>query len=68
MVEYEWKLFFACDRGDRLEIIGDMSIGDTKSIIGLYTILAVLRELADWIRATFEPWFRQTLASVSRTE
>ncbi|KAJ4215697.1 hypothetical protein NW759_009557 [Fusarium solani] len=68
VVEHEWKLFFAYDRGDRLEIIGDMSIGDTKSIIGLYTILAVLRELADWIRATFEPWFRQTLASVTRTE
>lgn len=67
VVEHEWKLFFAYDRGDHLEIIGDMSIGDTKSIIGLYTILAVLRQLAEWIRSTFEPWFIRTLASLTST-
>lgn len=47
-VEHEWKILFACDHETHLDVIGDMSIGDTKSIIGLYTIIAILRELAKW--------------------
>lgn len=43
----EWKLIFACDRGDRLELLGEVPIGDTSTLLGLYTIVAVLHELAD---------------------
>jgi hypothetical protein len=63
VVEHEWKLFFACDRGDRLEIVGDMSIGDTKSLIGLYTVVAVLRVLAKWTRNDFKDWISRFLQS-----
>lgn len=45
VVEHEWKLFFAYDNRDRLDIVGDMSIGDTKSLVGLHTMMAVLRVL-----------------------
>ncbi|KAJ2891596.1 hypothetical protein MKZ38_000187 [Zalerion maritima] len=65
VVEHEWKIFFACDRGDRLEIIGDMSIGDTKTLLGLYTIISVLRELADWVEGPFRTWFAGVLISAS---
>ncbi|KAH6983682.1 hypothetical protein BKA56DRAFT_483122, partial [Ilyonectria sp. MPI-CAGE-AT-0026] len=55
-VEHNWKLFFACDRGDRLEVVGEMSVGDTNTLIGLYTIVAVVRELANWVDSTFREW------------
>ncbi|OAA55140.1 hypothetical protein ISF_08061 [Cordyceps fumosorosea ARSEF 2679] len=53
----DWKLLFACDRGgEGLEILGDFSIGETSSLLGLYTIVAVLQELADWVEVTFRKW------------
>ncbi|KAH6881068.1 hypothetical protein B0T10DRAFT_494742 [Thelonectria olida] len=61
IVEHDWKLFFACDRGDRLEIVGEMSVGDTSTLIGLYTIVAVLRQLADWVDSTFRNWIIDAL-------
>jgi hypothetical protein len=45
IVEHNWVLSFACDRGDRLEIVGEMTLGETASLKGLYTLIAVLREL-----------------------
>ncbi|KAH7123388.1 hypothetical protein B0J13DRAFT_566540 [Dactylonectria estremocensis] len=60
-VEHNWKLFFACDRGDRLEVVGEMSVGDTNTLIGLYTIVAVVRELANWVDSTFRKWIIDTL-------
>lgn len=55
-VEHGWKILFACDHETHLDVIGDMSIGDTKSITGLYTIIAVLRELAKWSLTEFREW------------
>ncbi|KAM3426250.1 hypothetical protein NHJ13734_009562 [Beauveria thailandica] len=52
----EWKLLFACDRGGSLEILGNVSIGGTSTLLGLYTIVAVLHELADWVETTFRQW------------
>jgi hypothetical protein len=60
-VEQNWKLFFACDRGDHLEVVGEMSVGDTNTLIGLYTIVAVVRELANWVDSTFRNWIIDTL-------
>lgn len=37
--------FFAYDRGDHLEVVGEMSIGETSTLISLYTIVAALRDL-----------------------
>ncbi|KAB5511554.1 hypothetical protein GE09DRAFT_1209246 [Coniochaeta sp. 2T2.1] len=49
IVGYTWVLSFACDRGDRLEIVGEMTLGETATLKGLYTLVAALRELAGWI-------------------
>lgn len=37
----EWKLLFGCDRGDSLEILGDVPIGEIS---------------ADWIDESFRKW------------
>ena len=44
------------------EILGSMRIGNTESIHGIYTILAVLRQVADWIEVTFRAWVEGMVA------
>lgn len=60
-IEHTWVLSFVCERGDRLEIVGDMPLDDTRSLLGSYTLLAVVRELGDWIQGLF-PVMDQRLA------
>lgn len=55
-LEHDWKLFFGCDRGDYLEMVGDLSAGDTKSLIGAYILLEVMREIARYIVSTYKQW------------
>jgi hypothetical protein len=45
----------------RLEIQGEVLIGNTADIVGLYTLLWSLRALAEWSEETFEPWFRREI-------
>lgn len=54
-----WNLSFACDRGDRIEIIGEHSIGDTRTLLGLYTIVAVIQELGHWMSTTYRNWLEE---------
>ncbi|KAH6868975.1 hypothetical protein B0T10DRAFT_569138 [Thelonectria olida] len=59
VMEHDWRLLFACDRGDRIEVLEDISIGDTKSLIGLYTIMATLRALASWMQKDYVDWLQR---------
>ncbi|RSL46386.1 hypothetical protein CEP51_015940 [Fusarium floridanum] len=59
VMEHEWRLLFACDRQDRIEILKGMDIGSTNSIIGLYTILASLRVIGKWMQDTYLVWFEE---------
>ncbi|EFZ03046.2 Methyltransferase type 11 [Metarhizium robertsii ARSEF 23] len=54
VLEQEWKLYFACDRGNCLEMVGDMSVGDNKSLIGAYIVVAVVREIARYMTSTYK--------------
>jgi len=58
ILEHDWRLSFAVDTGQSINIYTDMSIGDTRSISGMYTIVAVLRAIAAWIRGPFSDWMR----------
>lgn len=51
-----WKLMIACDRGDHVDILRDLTMGSTNSVDGIYSILAVLRQLGDWIQGPFRTW------------
>lgn len=61
IIEHEWRLLFACDKGDRIEIIEDITIGDTKGLVGVYTILATIRVLASWMQDEYGPWIERWL-------
>lgn len=38
-------LSFACNRGDLLEVVGEITFRKTASLKGLYTLVTVLQEL-----------------------
>ena len=41
---------------DYQNILTDMTIGNTRTITGIYMIIAALRELAKWIGSHFRDW------------
>ncbi|KAF4447829.1 hypothetical protein F53441_8695 [Fusarium austroafricanum] len=53
VIENEWKLMFACDRGDEIHIVEQIAIGSTGELKEVYRIIAVLRALAVWIETEF---------------
>src|SRR5256714_1256974 len=38
------------------ELLGELLIGDTNSVVGCYKLLAALRCLAGWVTTTFKEW------------
>ncbi|CAG9936445.1 unnamed protein product [Clonostachys rosea f. rosea IK726] len=58
-----WTLMFALDAGTEIRMLdGNVRIGDTDSIFGIYQLQAAISALADWTNDTFEPWFTTLLA------
>ena len=46
------------------DIVSEMQVGDTQTITGMYTILCVLRELANWMRQPFRKWIMCALRTL----
>ncbi|KAL8380717.1 hypothetical protein RB595_005140 [Gaeumannomyces hyphopodioides] len=57
VVDHNWTLSFVWDRGHQYDFVHDISIGDTKSLIGLYKLLAVLRLLIRWMDTDLRGFF-----------
>jgi hypothetical protein len=38
------------------ELLGDLPIGNTNTVVGCYKLLASLRCLAGWVMTTFKEW------------
>lgn len=58
---HAWHLYFACDWGQRIEIVGPISLGDTESLDSIYTLFASLRELCKWVAGPFRDWWLSVL-------
>ncbi|KAF2811515.1 uncharacterized protein BDZ99DRAFT_384502 [Mytilinidion resinicola] len=58
---HEWKLYFAVDRGESIEMLRfPGEIGGTLSLQKIYRLLAVLRRLGKYGMDVYEPWFLDT--------
>lgn len=55
--ESYWTLSFVCDRGTEFEFVYEIPIGDTRSLVGLYKLLAVLRVLVQWMDTDLRTFF-----------
>jgi hypothetical protein len=56
---HHWKLFFACDRGWGIEIVHEMAIGDTQTLLAMYRLVAVLRALGRWVESSYRKWIEE---------
>ncbi|KAJ6439062.1 serine/threonine-protein phosphatase 2A activator 2 [Purpureocillium lavendulum] len=57
-----WTVMFVKDTDAEIQILDtNFRIGDTDSILGVYQLQAAISALADWTRATFEPWLTGVL-------
>ncbi|KAL3587998.1 hypothetical protein FPOAC2_13897 [Fusarium poae] len=63
VLEHKWQLLFACDRGSHIDIVESVDIGDTKGLMGMYTVLSVLRMLASWMQSEYATWFENFINS-----
>ncbi|KAL8392167.1 hypothetical protein RB595_002378 [Gaeumannomyces hyphopodioides] len=55
--DHDWSLYFACDRGHKIEIVGPLLLGSTDRMVSLYPLLAALVELCKWVEGTFRDWW-----------
>ncbi|ORX93121.1 hypothetical protein BCR34DRAFT_620414 [Clohesyomyces aquaticus] len=63
-----WKLMFAWDLENSIEIIDAVDFGDTGDITGCYKILAALRLLCEWAEEIFLGWFSDRVLKPERNE
>ncbi|KAI0876452.1 hypothetical protein GGS24DRAFT_227360 [Hypoxylon argillaceum] len=61
VANHEWRLFFACDRYNSMELYGPLNIGSTENIARLYALFASLNTIKAWIETTFSKGIGQWL-------
>lgn len=61
----EWVLHIAVDRGDRIDILGRVRLGDTDSWLGMYKLMKSLRALARWADGRMREWFEAEVLGMS---
>ncbi|KAL6362264.1 hypothetical protein LRP88_04342 [Fusarium phalaenopsidis] len=57
----DWTLLFVKDGISGVEVIETLSVGNTKSLVGSYKLVSVLRQLGLWVQTTFRPWAMENL-------
>ncbi|EXL64302.1 hypothetical protein FOPG_19431 [Fusarium oxysporum f. sp. conglutinans race 2 54008] len=66
IVGHEWHISFASFHGSHIEIAEELSIGDTRTLLGLYQLVASLRRLGDWIETTYRQWAEVAFGETTR--
>lgn len=61
VVAHDWFLYFSCDRGNFIEILGPLKLGSTVSVQDTYVLLTSLGHIRKWVETTFfdgiRSWF-----------
>ncbi|KAL5867461.1 hypothetical protein ACKVWC_011351 [Pyricularia oryzae] len=64
VAHHNWSLFFACDRGERIDMVPFGPIGGTWKLSETYKLLANLRALVDWVDECFREWMVRFFADL----
>lgn len=60
-----WLMMIACMRDSgRIDLIGELSLGETGSVIGVYQLIAAIRRLAQWVNDDYRPWFEREVLGI----
>ena len=63
---HNWDLYWAIDRGDKIDALRyRQHLGTTKTIGDIYMLLASVRSLAAWGVDVFYPWWEQDVLHVA---
>jgi hypothetical protein len=65
---HAWTLYFACDRGSRIEILGPIDLGGTRTLSFTYSLFAALQELCRWVDGPFRRWMMAALGVANPEE
>ncbi|KAI1291530.1 hypothetical protein F5Y03DRAFT_376564 [Xylaria venustula] len=61
-IGHQWHVFFACDTDSSITVYGPVFLGSTDNLISLYTLLASLRAIKEWVESEFhsamKTWFK----------
>ncbi|TLD05463.1 uncharacterized protein PgNI_10034 [Pyricularia grisea] len=63
ITEHDWKLSYICDRTEDFQFVYEVSIGSTKSLLELYKLMAVLRDLTYWVDVELRSFFEELFTS-----
>ncbi|KAL8404278.1 hypothetical protein RB594_009220 [Gaeumannomyces avenae] len=58
VVNNSWLLYFACDRGTHIDLLGPFDVGGTQNLKDIYALVAVLLAVRNWM----EEGFRDSVA------
>ena len=64
----DWTLLFVKDGISGVEVIETLSVGNTKSLVGSYKLVSVLRQLGLWVQTTFRPWAMENLLASAQVK
>jgi len=60
-----WLMMIACIRDNgRIDLIRELSLGETGSVAGVYQLIAAIRRLAQWINDDYRPWFERQILGI----
>ncbi|KAI1331785.1 hypothetical protein F5Y16DRAFT_422217 [Xylariaceae sp. FL0255] len=59
-----WDLYFAFNESSAYDICGPLTIGDTRTLTNAYSLLAVLRDIANWFSIDFATWAKACVEEV----
>ncbi|KAL9124951.1 MAG: hypothetical protein Q9175_008154 [Cornicularia normoerica] len=55
-----WLLMIACMHPNgRIDLIKELHLGDTGSVVGVYQVTAAIRRIAQWVNDEHRPWFER---------
>ncbi|RSL52089.1 hypothetical protein CEP54_011110 [Fusarium duplospermum] len=56
-----WTLLFLIDGEEVVQLVETVTIGDTRSVVGCYQVVAFLRHLGQWALTIFQPWLYENV-------
>ncbi|KAL6717750.1 hypothetical protein ACLMJK_003835 [Lecanora helva] len=60
-----WTLMITCMReNSRIDLIRELPIGDTGTVVGVYQLIAAIRRLAQWVYSDYRPWFERHVLGI----
>jgi hypothetical protein len=56
---HQWRLYFACDRGNRIDILESLLVGESDRLDRIYKIVASLRAVGRWVMGPYREWIEE---------